>query len=242
MCGPSQSEYGLQEQETGFMNQYQSNYQQRYAGQTGILNNLNNIFSSTIAKGPGQTGFAPAQLAGLNTQAINSTGAANANAQQALGNSIAGQGNSTVQSGVQQALKAGLASQSAGQLASTQQGITQANYAQGTANYNQALAGEGQVAQMENPTAYAGLTQTAQGQAFGQANTINQQNQQMDQEIAGGLTSLGGMALSGGMSGMFGGGGGGGGSAYSVGTGGSYLPQNPAAVDAPNNLVIPGSM
>jgi len=197
MCGPSQAETGLQGQETGFMNTYAQNYQQQFAGQSAVINNLNNIFGSTVAKGPSQTGMSAGQLAGENTMAIDATGAANKNSQIALGNQVAGQGNSTVQSGVQQALKAGLNSQSAGQLAGQQLGITQQNYAMGNQQYNQALAGEGEVANLLNPAGSGSLTQGAEGASFGQANTINQQNQQAAGEIAGGITALGGMAMGG---------------------------------------------
>jgi hypothetical protein len=195
-CGPSSAETGLQASETGFMNAYQSNYSQRFAGQTSILNNLNNVFKSTVAKGPGQTGMSPAQLAAENTAAIDTTGAAAKNAEVAMGNATA-RGTSTLTSGVDSALKAGVESASAGQLAGEELGITNKNYDLGRADYNNALAGESSVAGMEDPTKFGSLAQTAQGQSFNQADKINTQNQQENQMIAGGITSLATSAMGG---------------------------------------------
>jgi hypothetical protein len=113
------------------------------------------------------------------------------------GTAVAGQGNSTVQSGVQTAIKAGVGTAAAGQQSSEELGITAADYAQGKQNYTQALGGEEQVAQMENPTGYASLTQTAEGQAFGQQTTIASEQAQEDAAIAGGVTSLAGAASGG---------------------------------------------
>jgi hypothetical protein len=197
MCGPSSQEEALQSEETSLMKQYSSAFNQRYAGQTALLNNINSSISPTLAKGPEQTGFSPQELAAYDTQALDTTGANYANAQRALNTTEASRGDSTVESGVQQQIAGANASMAAGQTSAEELGITEADYSQGRANFGQALQGEQNVAQIENPQSFGNLTQTAEGQSFGQANTIDQQQNQEQMAIAGGITSLAGMTAGG---------------------------------------------
>jgi len=197
MCGPSQQETSLQGMESGFMQQYSGAFNTNFANQQNVLGQINSQLSPILAKGINQTGFSSPELAAYNTQAINTTGAGYKNAAVAVGNQTAGMGDSTLESGVQQQLKAGLASGASGQLSGEQLGITQANYAQGRQNYQTALGGMQSLAQAYSPQSYAGLTQQAEGQSFGQANQIAQQQAQEEQAIAGGVTSLAGAAAGG---------------------------------------------
>lgn len=205
-CGPSSSEENLQRAESGFMSQYANAFTQRYGQQTSLLNSINASLNPTVAKGPEQTGFSPEELASYNTQALNTTGANYSNAQRALNTTEASRGDSTVESGVQQQANEALASAAAGQTSNEELGITEANYAQGRQNYNNAVGEEESLAQIENPQSFGSLTQTAQGQSFNQADTIAQQQAQEEQAIAGGITSLAGVALTGGASALAGGG------------------------------------
>ena len=189
-CGPSSAEKNLQREETAMMQQYSIIFNQQFAKQDQVLSQINQQLSPILAKGINQTGFSAGELAALNTQAIDTTGAGYKNAAVALGNQTAGMGTSTLESGVQQQLKAGLASTASGELSAEELGITQANYAQGRQNYLTALGGEQQLAQAYNPQSYAGLSQQAEGQSFSQADTIAQQQAQEEQAIAGGVASL----------------------------------------------------
>jgi hypothetical protein len=196
-CGPTSAETGLQGQETSFMGQYSSAFNQNFAQQQQVLGAINAQLSPILAKGINQTGFSAPEEAAFNTQAINTTGAGVKNAEVALGNQTAAVGNSTIESGVQQQLKAGLASNAENQLSNEQLGITAANYAQGRQNYLTALGGMQGLATAYNPTPYGQLTQTAEGQSFQQASTIEQQQAQEDQAIAGGITSAATAAVGG---------------------------------------------
>jgi hypothetical protein len=199
-CGPSGSETAIEGANQSLAMSLQANYQQRFAQQNQVLNNLNQSLSPIVAAGPSQQGFSPEELASLNTQAINSAAAANKNAQQAAGNAIAGEGGgggSGLVSGTQAAIKAGISSNSANQLANTQNEITQANYNQGNQNYQRAIGGEQALAGDYNPQSFANGAESGFGQSFSEANQINQQNQQETKSIIGGIGSLAGAATGG---------------------------------------------
>lgn len=162
-----------------------SNYAQLYGKQSAITQNLTNVLTPIVQAGPSQTGFSAAENAALNSEAINTTGAENRNATQAVGNELAGRGdNSGLASGTEAQIKASLASSGAEQLAGEQLGITKANYAQGNKNYNAAVEGLSNVAGIENPNPTASEANTAGENAFKSADTIQQQKQQaLSQEI-----------------------------------------------------------
>jgi hypothetical protein len=159
------------------------------------MKNLNNIFTPIAEAGPSQTGFSGGELAALNTQALDTTGANYANAARSLGGQLAGRSTAAGETGPTMALKGQLASSAAGQLSGEQLGITQADYAQGNQNYQQATGG---LAALNNSyqTGSAGESGTsANKSAFGEADEIAQQQAQEDQAIAGGITSVGMDAL-----------------------------------------------
>src|SRR5277367_736247 len=94
MCGPSASQEGLAGSESQFMNTLQSNYATNFQEQQSVLNHLNGVLSPILEAGPNQTGFSASENAALNTQAIDSTGAAAANTERAIGNETAGRNDS----------------------------------------------------------------------------------------------------------------------------------------------------
>jgi hypothetical protein len=208
MCGPSQQEYNAQEQESSFMQDYADAFNTRQASQTSLLNTINNTLNPILQAGPNQQGFSAPELASYDTEALDTTGANYANAERALQTNQSAAGDSTVESGVQQQQKGALASEAAGTTSNEELGITEANYAQGRRNFENAVQGEDTVAQLENPTAYGNLTQTANSTDFNESSQINQQANQEEADIAGGLTSLAGSGMSMMSGGMFGGGGG----------------------------------
>jgi hypothetical protein len=91
-CGPSSAESISQGAEQSLAQEMQSNYATRFADQQQVLDRLNQSLSPIVAAGPNQQGFSPKELANLNTQAINTTGAAARNATQAAQTSLAGCG------------------------------------------------------------------------------------------------------------------------------------------------------
>jgi hypothetical protein len=198
MCGPSSSETALQQSSQNFASMLQNNYGQLFGSQVGVLNAINRSLSPILAAGPNQQGFSGPELAALQTQAINSAGAANTAAQQAARTYGAGQGGggtSGVTSGITKQIESAIGSQSAQALGGQEDQIAQANYQQGNANYWRAQGGMNALASGYNAGGTAGEAINENNASFGQANTVNQQQQQEDQMIAGGLTSLAGSAL-----------------------------------------------
>lgn len=189
MCGPTGQEKQEADQSQLYATTVQNNYKTLFGEQQGVMSNLNNIFTPIAEAGPSQTGFSGAELAAQNTQAIDTTGANYANAARSLGGQLAGRSTAAGETGVTQALKAGLTSSAAGQLSNEQLGITQANYAQGNQNWRTATGGL-QALNSSYQTGEAGQSGTQAGTAaFNQADEIAQQEAQEDQSIAGGITS-----------------------------------------------------
>lgn len=184
--GPSSAEKTAQSQEAGFTNELMQDFGQRYAQEGNILSGLTNVLTPIEEAGPNQRGFSAAEEAAMNTSAIDTTGGNYANAVRATQNNGAGK---TVagapESGVTQAITAGLGSAAAGQLSTEENQIVQADYATGRSNFNNAVSGLGGVASAENPNGLAGEANTANKNSFGEADTINTQQNQADEAILG---------------------------------------------------------
>src|SRR5579872_2029271 len=231
--GPSKNEQSLGNAEQNFSSQLMSNYATQFGDQSDILQSLNASLNPIISQGINQEGFSGPELAAMNTQAINSTGSAYQNAARALNGQLAGRGgDSGLESGVDQQIKESLASNAAGNLANQQLGITEANYAQGRANFDKALQHEEGIASLYDPTAYGGLATQANNSAFNEQNNVNQQNNQKNAEIAGGIAGLASSFLPGGsLGGLFGSGGAGSTSALAVP---NSLPVNAGSFGGPS--------
>lgn len=211
MCGPSSQEKAAQAQQAqtaalqqDYMKQYMAIFQQQFAKQDVVLKDINSQLQPILDKGINQQGFSKEEVSALNSQALNTTGANYANAARALGTAQAAGSTSTIESGVQQQQRAALASSAAAQTGSEELGITEANYAQGRQNYLTALSGEQSLAAAYNPQSYGGLNVSA-GQsatagnqaAFNEAHTINQESNQWEADIMGGVMAGVGMVSGG---------------------------------------------
>jgi hypothetical protein len=209
-CGPSQQEKNLEQQEASFDQTLQQDYSQTFAQNQEILGNLNSVLQPIVNAGPSQQGYSPAELSALNTQATDlSAQAVNQETQAAAAQeNAAGGGTSFLPSGVNAQLNASINSAAENNLSQEKLGITQANYAQGEQNWQTALAGEENVAGQQNPLGYAGQTTSANSTAFGEANTIQQEENQEESDIIGGVAqgalgiATGGASL--GLGGLFG--------------------------------------
>jgi hypothetical protein len=180
-----------------------ANYNERYADQTQMLNQLRSSYAPIISAGPGQQGFTSPVLASLNTQAINSSGAAARNARQAAGNFSAGQnGTSGLTSGVTKQINASIDSSAANSLATNQNQITQANYATGQNNYWKAVGGMQALSGEENPTAFSSQAGSNLSENFSQDSKINDEINAQRAAIAGGVVSLAADAATAGAAGI----------------------------------------
>lgn len=201
MCGSSAKEQSAQESEAGFMTTLQSNYNQNEALQGAALDHINSVLQPIVEAGPGQEGFTPQESSALNTQAIDTTGAAAANAQRAAQTQSAGRNDSgnLPQSGVDEAIEAQTRTASANQLSNEQLGITEADYGTGRSNFNNAVSGEESLAGMYNPNAAASVANTANQTEFTESQDISQENNQVWSDVAGGILGVATLGASGGV-------------------------------------------
>ena len=176
----------------------QGDFNQNFGEQQSILGHLTSILSPIAEAGPDQQGFSPAELAARNTNAIDTTGANYANAERATQGELAGRGvPGAPQSGIDQQIESSIASAGAGQLSNEENQIVAENYATGRQNFNNAVSGLGGVASQYDPNAYAGSANTANKNAFGEADEIAQQEAQEDAEIGGAVAGVAGAVTGG---------------------------------------------
>lgn len=225
ICGPSSSEQALAQSNASFAGALQSSYASQLQNQNAVLSGLNASLSPTVAGGPSQQGWSPAEVSAVNTNILDTTSANYQNAQRAAQNALAGRGGGAgnaniANSGIDQQINAGIASQAAGQTSAEENQAVQANYAQGNKNYNAAVGAEEGVAGMYDPSRYGSLALSGGGQAFGEANTVSQEQNQKESEIAGLAIGAGSSILTGGLSSF-----GGGGNAPAMGPGIGGSPQ-----------------
>lgn len=228
-CGPSGAEGQISGSQQAFYNELSGAFANNYGAQSNIFQGLTSSLTPIMQAGPNQQGFSAGENAALNTAATNTTAAnyRNAAVASATGRATAGGGNDYLPSGADKQVQAGIASNAAQNLSQEQNQITQANYSTGRQNYFNALQGLGGVASGLNPTGYANPAISAGNSAFTSANTVQQQKNQEQADIASGIASAASMAIGG-----FGGFGGGGGSFGSTPAG--------ALLNLPNQQFIGG--
>lgn len=185
--GPSSQQKELSAQEMSMSNVFNSAFQQYLGAQSGVLQNLGNILTPIAEAGPSQQGFGAQELAALNTQATQGIGQNYNKASQALNlqESTRGGGNQVLPTGAANVQKENLAAAAANQESNAQLGITNANYAQGRQNWQQATAGLNALGQDYNPSNLGSLGNTANNQAFGQATDIMKEQQTAAQGVFG---------------------------------------------------------
>jgi hypothetical protein len=188
----------LQQEEADFYATQIDAYKTAYQNFSGIQNVLNAQFAPILAKGPNQFGFSDAEVQNLNTIATEGTAANYGKAKQALQDAVATQGGGTsnvnATSGATNQLQEELASEGAATQSATEQQIQQSGYAAGRQNWQQAVAGEEDLAAGWNPNSFAGSATGAGTLASNTANTITQEQNQMWGSIIGALGGIGGAA------------------------------------------------
>jgi hypothetical protein len=190
VCGPSESEINLQNQEASFDQTLQADYAQTFSANQEILSTLNSILQPIAEAGPNQQGYNAQELSTLNSEAINTNAQGVQQAEQAAGqqeNALGG-GRSFLPSGVNAQINAGIQTAGEENLSQEELGIEQSNFAAGRQNWQNALAGEASIAAGEAPLGYANATTQSNQAAFNEANDINQQSNQEWSDILGGIT------------------------------------------------------
>jgi hypothetical protein len=197
MCGgPTGTQQQLQTEEANFYATQIDAYNKAYANFSDISGRLNAQFAPIIAKGPNQFGFSDAELATLNSQAIEGTANEYNKAQKALNENEAalggGNSNENITSGGAASLREELAATGAGVQSHELQGIQQAGYAQGYQEYQNAVNGEEAVAAGWNPNSFSSSANGAAGTANNEANAIAAEQSSVWGSVLGALGGIGG--------------------------------------------------
>src|SRR5208282_5373385 len=170
MCGASSQAKNIAEQSASLGNTLQGNYAQNYGIQQNIIGNIKSSLNPIVQAGPNQTGFNKAEAAAINTNQIDAAGQQAKNYQEEVNtkaSGLGGGGNAGGSSGFRTGATTGLdtaANQTvANNLSASENAATEANYAQGNQNFNQAVGGLNAVAGTLNPNEYAGLANSSAG-------------------------------------------------------------------------------
>lgn len=142
-CGTHGAENNAAAQQSAFTSQMTSQASQVFGADNGTWNAMQNAYSQLLAAGPSQHGFSAAQLSAMNSAAITSGANTTRGIEAMIGGKQAGAGggNAPNASGIGISDRAKYAEAVAGQTAGILNANTQADYAQGNKNWQN--AGEG---------------------------------------------------------------------------------------------------
>jgi len=195
MCGATGEQNTIQGEQMAAYQQAREMMQEEYGHQQAIYGPMANQLGSIFALGPSQEGFAPAEKEAFETQIIEGTGQNYANAARAVNQQIAAQGGIPgMRSGAADQLKLNTALSSAQEKTREELGVTQANYAQGRANWQQAGTGLMDIAAGMNPLGYEQQATGAGSAASTTANQIAQEQNSWINAAIGAAGTIGGMA------------------------------------------------
>jgi hypothetical protein len=188
MCGASESQKQIGQQQSQFFTAMQAQAQQIFGASSKIFSDLTSAFEPILSAGPGQEGYTVPQKSALQSRAITETGEAYRHAQQAAGERIAasGGGNAVLPAGSTEALQARIASEGAGATAEQLSNIDLRSAELGRQNWlaaGQVLGNAPSVFGVAN--AAAGEATQAGGAAAAQANQIQQANRAWVGDVTG---------------------------------------------------------
>src|SRR5208282_1492731 len=153
MCGASSQAKNIAEQSASLGNTLQGNYAQNYGIQQNIIGNIKSSLNPIVQAGPNQTGFNKAEAAAINTNQIDAAGQQAKNLQEQINTQASGRGggSSGFKTGATTGLDTAANQTVANNLSASENAATEANYAQGNQNFNQAVGGLNAVAGTLNP-------------------------------------------------------------------------------------------
>jgi len=190
MGGPSQAEQTLQQEQAAETQQYMAQQSTLFAESQQLQQTLAPLLVSAIVN---PIGFLPAELAVLNANNINVTGAQYANVQKQLNLANTSNNMAGLTSGVAASETAALKGAAAGTVASNATNIQLANAQLAQTNKANAQA---ELLSLESGTTGAAISQgqvenQSENQAFNQAYQEQQQSSQLMNGILGGLVQAG---------------------------------------------------
>lgn len=202
MCGSTPQQTQISDEQQQFYQTLSQQYSQIFGQSQGITSALTSAFTPILNAGPSQTGFSPSEENALRTQNTENVATDYAQAQKATAQVLAarGGGNTMLPSSVTSNILAQNTNTAAATRAQGENTITQANYQQGYQNWNTAANVLGSTAGLLNPNAYSGQATGAGTAAASTANQIAQDAFAPWGAALGALSSIGGQAVSGGMS------------------------------------------
>lgn len=197
MCGPSQQQTDISNEQQEFYSTLSNEYSQIFGQSQAIISALTSAFTPILNAGPSQTGFSPSEENALETQNTQNVATDYAQAQKATAQVLAarGGGNTMLPSSVTSNILANNANSAAATRAQGSNTITQANYAQGYQNWNTAASVLGSTAGLLNPNAYASSATSSGSAAATTANQIAQEQFAPWGAALGTLGSIGGAAV-----------------------------------------------
>lgn len=207
MCGSTGAQNTIQDEQMQQMQDYDSMMKAQYANQQDIYGQVNSVLSPVLSKGPQQEGFSAGETENMNAQAVEGTAENFQAASRATNEELSAQGggNSGITTGGASQMKAELAASAAATQSQEENQITQANYAQGYNEFQNAENEEMGVAAGDNPLGWAGATTGAGSAASTTANQIAQENNSWINAALGAAGSIGGAVVSENPGGIFGG-------------------------------------
>jgi hypothetical protein len=197
MCGDNEDLKNVTNEQQDFYKKLSAQYDTIFGQNQAITGALTSAFTPILKAGPSQTGFSPEQENALRTQNVENVATDYGQAQKATAQILAarGGGNTLLPSSVDANLLAQNTAAAAAQRSQGDLGITQSNYAQGYQNWNTAANVLGSTAGLLNPTGYAGVANTAGGEAGKSAYNLAQTNFAPWGAAFGALGSVGGAAV-----------------------------------------------
>jgi hypothetical protein len=195
--GPSQQEKNLASSEQNLAGAQTNAFNEQLANAFGSESQVAQELRPVLNLGPNAQGFSSAELAAMNSQAINQAGAAARNSQQYIGGVLAGRGgggSSGLTSGIEAQLRGSAASSAENELSAAQNAITQQNYNVGRSNFWNSEEGMRGLASTEAASAgqFGNLASSSTQEAFKDASQIQKEKG----SILGALGGLIGPALS----------------------------------------------
>jgi hypothetical protein len=188
MCGSTNAQNQIQQQQMDAYKQAQDMLKEEYGHQQAIFGPMAAKFQSIFDLGPSQEGFSEGEKQNLETGVIEGTAQNYANAARAVNQSITAGGGSGMPSGAADELKLQTGLSSAQEKTREESEIRAADYQTGRENWQQAGSGLLSIAAGENPLGYeAGATSSGTAAA----DTANQIAQQQNSWINAGLGALG---------------------------------------------------
>ncbi len=207
MCGATQQQTQLEQEELSAYQDAQKMTAEEYANQEAIYGPMSKQFQSIFDLGPNQTGFSAAESNTLNAQAVAGTAENYSQAAKAVGEGLAaeGGGSEELPTGGQAQLKAEVASSAANAESQEETGIQEANYQQGRQNWQNAGEGLMSIASGENPLGYENAATGAGSAAASEANQIASENNSWINAALGVAGELGSSVIDQNPGGIFGG-------------------------------------